>query len=184
MDEIDIFLRKHPKDEGTFAPASETTIRKYTGKVPDFLIEMWKADGFCSFNNGFFWLVNPDDLLPEAELVADLQGVTPMVRTGLGGIIFEQGGTCHSFDPAYLDITTYEEFSLADLLNFSVTADESLNEYYYFKLYEKARKRLGPITYDECYGFVPAIALGGDLSADNLQKVELKSYLQILSQLE
>lgn len=185
MDDIDVFLRKHPKDDGTFPPVSEATLRKYTEKVPSFLTEIWKTDGYRSFGNGFFWLVNPDDLMAEMEQAAPgFEGLLPLLRTALGSVFFEHGGTCHAFDPVYLDVTTYEGFSLADVMNYSVTADKSLNEHYHHNLYEKARARLDPVTYKECYGFVPAIALGGELDANNLQKMNLQVYLQILSQLE
>ncbi|WP_119079985.1 T6SS immunity protein Tdi1 domain-containing protein [Chitinophaga alhagiae] len=185
MDEIDVFLRRHPKDEGSFPPAAATTIDKYSSRLPGFLLQLWKENGYCSFSKGFFWLVNPDDLAEETAAVApDFKGALPALRTGLGAVFFEHNGAWHSYDPVYLDVTSYENFSLADVMNYSVTADESLNEYYYHHLYKKAYKRLGPVSYDECYGFVPAVALGGELAADSLQKVKLREYLQILSQLE
>ncbi|WP_442787264.1 T6SS immunity protein Tdi1 domain-containing protein [Flavobacterium suncheonense] len=36
---------------------------------------------------------------------------------------------------------------------------------------------------DECYTFVPALALGGDEKITNLQKVKIKENLEILAQL-
>lgn len=51
------------------------------------------------------------------------------------------------------------------------------------KLYLKAKKQLGPLEYDDCYGFEPAIVLGGPGTLETLRKVKLKEHLAILAQL-
>jgi hypothetical protein len=51
------------------------------------------------------------------------------------------------------------------------------------KLFQKARKKLGPIEYDECYGFEPAIALGGPGTLSTLRRVKLREHLSLLAQL-
>ena len=51
------------------------------------------------------------------------------------------------------------------------------------KLFRKALKKLGPLQHDECFGFEPAIALGGSESVENVRIVKLREHLSILSQL-
>ena len=49
-------------------------------------------------------------------------------------------------------------------------------------LFERALAKLGPLDHDTMYGFVPALALGGEPSLDRLQKLEAHIHLSILSQ--
>lgn len=185
MADLTTFENKHREDKGKFPSAPAKTIKKYTGILPDFLLEMWAEKGFHSYSNGFLWLVNPDDLEEVMQLLLpDFPEAIPVLRTAMGHIIFLQDGAYRTFDPVDMDVVKHGDFTLEEVMNFSITEDESLDEFYHRQFYEKAFKRLGPVTYDECYGFVPAIALGGDLDAANLQKMKLKVYLQILSQLE
>ncbi|GHA55052.1 GAD-like domain-containing protein [Photobacterium aphoticum] len=37
------------------------TVEKFRGKLPDRLLEYWQEYGFCGFQQGVFWIVNPDD---------------------------------------------------------------------------------------------------------------------------
>ncbi len=47
----------------------------------------------------------------------------------------------------------------------------------------EAREKLGPLAYDECYGYVPILAVGGAESVENMQKVKIKEHIAIISQL-
>ncbi len=49
-------------------------------------------------------------------------------------------------------------------------------------LFEQALARLGPLSHDTMYGFVPALALGGVPSVERLQIVDAHVHLNILSQ--
>ncbi|EGH08166.1 hypothetical protein PSYMP_05689, partial [Pseudomonas amygdali pv. morsprunorum str. M302280] len=44
-------------------------------------------------------------------------------------------------------------------------------------------QKLGPLKSDEMYGFVPALALGGPMELEKLQKVKTIEHLTFLSQL-
>jgi hypothetical protein len=46
-----------------------------------------------------------------------------------------------------------------------------------------ALERLGYCAYDECYGYFPALALGGSEKVENLQKVKLREHLSLLFQM-
>ena len=50
-------------------------------------------------------------------------------------------------------------------------------------LFTPALKGLGRLKYDEIYGFVPALALGGPASLEHLQKVNAVEHLVFLAQL-
>lgn len=50
-------------------------------------------------------------------------------------------------------------------------------------LFGRALQALGPLASDEMYGYVPALALGGEAHLKNLRKVEAVEHLVILAQL-
>ncbi len=43
---------------------------------------------------------------------------------------------------------------------------------------------LGSPAYDECYGYVPLLPLGGAEKAENLQKVKLREHLELMCQMQ
>ncbi len=53
-----------------------------------------------------------------------------------------------------------------------------------YYLYISARKRLKAPAVDECYGFKPAIALGGDMYSESLEVFKIKEHLSFLAQLK
>ncbi|HEM4254458.1 TPA: DUF1851 domain-containing protein, partial [Streptococcus suis] len=44
-------------------------------------------------------------------------------------------------------------------------------------------KKYGDLTYQQCFGFAPLLALGVTKSVDNLEKVNISEHLSILTQL-
>ena len=56
-------------------------------------------------------------------------------------------------------------------------------EYFEFSRYHEAVKLLGKIKYDECFGYVPLLGLGGSEKVDNLDKVKIKEHIELISQM-
>ena len=50
-------------------------------------------------------------------------------------------------------------------------------------LFESALSKLGELDATEMYGLVPALALGGSIELENLEKVKIIEHLEFLSQL-
>ena len=44
-----------------YAAADEEALAKYRGVLPDSLLDFWREEGWCSYAEGLFWTVNPDD---------------------------------------------------------------------------------------------------------------------------
>jgi len=42
-------------------PVTEETFNKYRGKLPDKLLEYWREFGFCGYEEGLFWVVDPEE---------------------------------------------------------------------------------------------------------------------------
>ncbi|MBC1793499.1 DUF1851 domain-containing protein [Listeria booriae] len=49
--------------------------------------------------------------------------------------------------------------------------------------YQEAAKKLGTPAYEECFGYVPILALGGPEKVENLKKVKLKEHILLFSAL-
>ena len=47
----------------TSAKVDENGIRKYNGKIPAELMDIWKEYGFGSFFGGYLKVINPDDYM-------------------------------------------------------------------------------------------------------------------------
>ena len=40
---------------------SEKEIEKYKGKLPNTLLSYWREYGWCGYENGILWTVNPEE---------------------------------------------------------------------------------------------------------------------------
>jgi hypothetical protein len=49
-------------------------------------------------------------------------------------------------------------------------------------LFKRAVKKLGPLEIGECYGFFPALALGGSPELEHLKRVSAPEYFAIVAQ--
>lgn len=54
-------------------------------------------------------------------------------------------------------------------------------EYFELSRYYEAVKLLGKIEYDECFGYVPLLGLGGSEKIQNLQKVKIREHIELIS---
>ena len=70
------------------------------------------------------------------------------------------------------------------LLNFTLGDETAIidKEYFDSRPYLNIKGKLPALQYGQCYGYVPALALGGKASSKNLQVVDVKSYVDIIGQ--
>lgn len=173
----------------------DTVFRKYESILPKRVLSMWKEGGFSGFSNGLIWLTNPDlynnfrDEWRKANdiLSLDNKKVYIVARSSFGDLLFyviEDDGDNYF---AILDIiyNKYEVLGDSELDFFFdiLLDDKSFVEYHFSeKLFNQCLEKLGLLEEDECYGFSPLPALGGDKSVEYAQKVKLKEYLSICAQ--
>lgn len=48
-------------------------------------------------------------------------------------------------------------------------------------LYGEAVNKYGKLAYDECFGYVPLLALGGKESVENIKKVKMKEHIAVIA---
>ena len=162
-------------------PVSKDIIMKYKDKIPSELMNIWKQYGFGSFMSGYLRIINPDeyrDVLDETYARAAI--ALPVLSTAMGDIIVWE-------ENRYLRIIQYRYGIFTGIsagfdFFWEDVANGELNSLFDIKTYICASNRLGIPNCDECFGYVPLLGIGGGETIENLQKVDMKTHLQIITQ--
>ena len=171
------------KDFEFYSKVPEDIITKYERKIPEQFIEIWKNYGFGSFMQGYFKLINPDDYIEFVRHSYYEKDCIPILITALGDIIVWEENTYF-----FILLYRYKNFSsiAKGFLVFSKLLDSE--EYLLKKTmainFKEALKTLGKPAYDECFGYVPLLSLGGSEKPENLQKVKLREHLELMYQMQ
>lgn len=194
MDEdFEYFLEKMGPPIGR-RDVPDTTIERYRGRLPDQLLAYWTEYGWCGYADGLFWTVNPQDYEPVVQAwISDTQFVEMdsfhVIGRGAFGKLHLWGEvTGYSLSisaPGAYCLPRKSRF-VGEKLNFGVRVFFSSlgrSEHDFDGLFAPAIKKLGQLQYDEMYGFVPALALGGPATVNQLQKVKAVEHLVFLAQL-
>ena len=166
-----------------FTKADENIIRKYSESIPALLMEIWKKYGFGTFFGGYLKVINPDDymdLLKESYFRGDVS--IPILATAFGDIITWEEGQ-------YIRIVRYRynnfELMIGRFDLFLKLLDDKGFLRRFFKLddYARATEKYGDLAYDECFGYVPLLALGGKEDVGHLKKVKMREHIAVIAQL-
>ena len=162
---------------------SDELIKQYETVLPDKLIAIWKEYGYGELLDGYLRIINPNDY---QQLICDtyFRGNTsvPVLVTAFGDVITYEAGD-------YIGMVKYKygsfnlvskrfSYFLEDILD-----DYFLNEHFQLSMFDSAKKRLGTLGHDECYGFVPLLGLGGKEDVSNLKIVKTREHLDLITHL-
>ena len=193
MDEDFALFLTHfgPAIDRRYVPPS--TIDRYRGKLPDQLLAYWEEYGWCGYADGLFWTVNPQEYEPALEAWI---GDTPFMeqdayhviaRSAFGKLYLwgeESGETLTVFTPASICFASPPDDDIdRDFQMRLFFGGLSLDSNDVEGLFAPALQKLGRLTHDDMYGFVPAPALGGTLTLAHLQKVKAVEHLAFIAQL-
>ncbi|MEB6666199.1 DUF1851 domain-containing protein [Acinetobacter vivianii] len=181
-------------------PVSEETLNKYQGKLPNQLLEYWRAFGFSGWGNGLFWLVNPEDYqdvldawLEHVELQPHEEyfviGRSAFGELSVWGTIH---GQCLTISTAMNQIFPSMEIMEEDegdlLIRVFISSKEKRfldqKDYKNKPLFDRAVKKYGVLKPNEMFGFEPALILGGEAKLENVRKLPIISHLQFLASLD
>ncbi|MBW4606910.1 MAG: DUF1851 domain-containing protein [Hassallia sp. WJT32-NPBG1] len=159
------------------------SIDLYKDKLPAALIEDWQETGWCGYSEGLIWTVNPSEFKSAlSNWIEAADEAIVFARTAFGDMIVWNGQNVQ-----YVSVLYNRVFELTKdieiLFEYLLCDNDYLKDALDIRLYRKALKKLGQLEPAECYGFEPAISLGGSGTVDTLQKVKLQEYLEILAQL-
>lgn len=188
------FDERNKNNYTKYSDVSIKTINKYKGLLPEELLNIWQNMGFGIFEDGFIQLVNPD----EYEFVFDyidklLEPSIVFGITALGDLLIWEGNNNWTISPdegnrvLLINIRKCTSEILGDmdfLLNFTLGDETAIidKEYFDSRPYLNIKGKLCALQYGQCYGYVPALALGGKASNKNLQVVDVKTYIDIIGQ--
>ena len=171
------------KDFVKHSDVSTETIQKYEGVLSEDVIELWKEYGYGSFYHGFFQIINPDeyiDLMKES-IASHNHNAIPLFTTGMCDLIvweedFLRG--CFYRNALMDNVSKTLEGFFFTLASKKITESRLCISPYY-----EAVEKYGQPEYGYGFGYVPLLPLGGKKSVDNLDKVEVKTHIQINAQL-
>lgn len=187
-------MQKKADDEMEFSPfkdfnrvklVNKEQIDKFSDIVPIEMIEIWKEFGFGSFMNGYLKVVNPDDyfsLIKHSYTNGDR--AVPLFSTAFGDVIIWENNE-------FLKIIMYRYGSVDVMLKgmkyflplLATDPDEFINDFFTIEKYNEAISQYGQLEYDECFGYVPLLALGGEESTDKIKKVKLREHIALITEL-
>ena len=161
----------------------EDILRNYAALLPEELLTQWRDVGRCSYRKGLLWFVDPAQFSGVIEDWIDLPGPTPLVflRSAFAHVYFWHEGWVYSLDVHHGSLTQVTK-RVSRIL--TLLCDREIQtKILRVPLFEEALQRLGPLSRDECYGFEPALALGGPGTVDTIRRVRMREHLAILAQL-
>lgn len=182
-----------------FSNITDSELSAVSGALPAAMTAFMKEFGRCQFLDGMLSVVHPGDLQSLLDLIFERDKDLGAKKTvpfaysvfgtvyfwnaehGLGDVNLVTGQvTCEEIvnpnpDRTHLENTIYVPFMLEkeshDLFDDS---DKPL--------FKRALKKLGKIDFLECYGFVPALAFGGEAVLENLKRLSAPEHFAILAQ--
>lgn len=182
MSTFEIFLKRygapsaaHELDAAELADAAKT--------LPDDLIEFFRQHGIGQYDDGLFRTVTPMRAKPLAEAWGEPRAFDSIfLVNAFGCFVYRDAGENHLV--SVWSNTRMELFpDVADVFDTTLCDPGFLKNAMLRPDFRTASKRLGPPDEDECFGFVPAIALGGDGSAESIHRVKVREHLALLAQL-
>ena len=179
-------LARFPAHHVVEKPSPEF-VDRYRNAVPPELVEVWEQYGFATFCDGYLKVVNPDNY---ADLLADTYQLTSTPTPAPPVVLFATAmGDLLVWELDCLSILNYRN-GTTDVVaqNFKVffrnlAYDSFLSKTLHWEPYPAARDRLGEPAFDECFGYVPLLALGGPETVDHLEKVKLREHIALIGQL-
>lgn len=158
----------------------ENTLKKIAKEIDEPYSDFLREHGVAGFDNGFIWSVNPyefTDVVAAWKLNKKNDHV--IARTAFGDLFVWNGSEVMMIQVNFNKVSFCAD-SVSYLYDFMFQNKRARTMFR--DLFDKVLKKLGPVKQDECYGFVPALPLGGKEDVKNLQKMQLKPYLEMLSQ--
>jgi len=200
---FDFFLKKFGKPQEC-RKVDEKIIKTYKDKLPIQLLSYWRELGWCSYGEGRIWMTNPseyEDVLEDRLKGTKYEGrkdLSVIARSAFGALYVwaSKKGKIMLIDP---NLNTINSYSDVDKNMFSNEEEDEEMQFFWgllkldsvdfldenrSPLFEKALQKLGSLKADEMYGWKHHIAIGGERSLENLNKVNIFVYHDIANQLE
>ncbi len=179
----------------------QASFEKFEKTLPAQLLKYWSEEGWASYLDGLFSIVNPDeyqdvlDMWLEDTIFEQVDSYHVIARTGFGKLYVwgEKTGpsltvSCptHSLIALEKDLKgplKNSDFRVQTFFGAKTPSECDFKDAAKQPLFKRAAGKLGPLERDELYGFEPALIAGGQMNLDHLKKVKLDVHLTLLRQL-
>lgn len=161
--------------------APKNVIEKYKDDIPAQVVEIWEGHGFGSISNGYLRVVNPEYF---QEIIKDTYNrhavAIPLFTTAMGDILV--------WEDNYLLSLNYRKHEVNVVAkNFKFFFNDIFDDYYLenaldWSPYPDAIKKYEIPAFDECFGYVPLLALGGAEKVENLKRVKFKEHIYLITE--
>jgi hypothetical protein len=165
-----------------------------TNDLPSFtppeIQQIFSIYGTSSFDRGFLWIIDPVSRKEDYQLWFDHffkkegyinpETAFPFMRTAFGDVFFFEENE-FGFISIIAEVSNH--LSINGYLNRTLVEKDSLKDTYLYDLFQVALQKFGELESDECYAFLPPLALGGEIDEAHLQKVKLREHLAFLADL-
>ncbi len=157
----------------------------YKNKLPNQLIDFVDNYGLGIYMNGFLRIINPLDYQEVLDKAFDNTGnEIPFGVTAFGDFLLWTGDSIRLVKFKY---GQYEIIENGDdmewFFDMDLADDSYVRDIFEFDLFQETRREKGNLKFDECYGYEPILALGGEESIENTTIVKTKEHLYLISQL-
>ena len=183
-------------------PVSTDICEAYRNRVPASLLDFWTEYGSGLWLDGKFQLVRPDRYQGLVNLILQGDSDFPSNEAVLIGYTAFGQLLVWNNKNYFLQLDLVRQYAYTDHTDTThpvLDADRALpsflnsldsNAYDFFEatdaakpLFARAVKKCGKLEYGECYGFVPAVGLGGRGVLEAVQRVRALEHFAILAQL-
>jgi hypothetical protein len=157
----------------------------YKKKLPLELIQFFKEYGIGTYMDGFLKIINPNDFqdsLNEAYVNVNNKEIVFGV-TAFGDYLVWGGDSIRLIKFRYGTSSIIEnDDDMTWFFDMDLAEDGYVEDNFSIQNYQLAKEKLGKLSIDECYGYIPILAAGGTEKVENLQKVKIKEHIALISQ--
>ena len=191
---FDRFLKRDASSFQKFSDVSSTLLQKYKGEFVskkddgfDCIQEIWKANGLSVYQKGLYSLIDPDEFSDIVKQFSSVPSSAIAFAKTASGCVFlwdkEKIGETIFHLNVHKNKIGVASTSFLVFFGVSIGSHDWWKENCYGEIELQSLEKYGTLAYDECYTFIPALALGGDEKVAKMQRVKFKENLNLLSQI-
>lgn len=188
-------------EAGSRRDVPQSSIEKYRARLPDALLRYWQEEGWCSYADGLFWIVDPEphqeilDMWLHGTELAHIDNYHVIARDAFGSLYawgerYQRKITVSSLAGGIVALKNQlqkrnpnPDRAMGIFLGLSSRESLDFDDNQGKPLFQRALAKLGPVAEHEMYAFEPPLCIGGTADLEHMVKLNMDVHLMILDQL-